>query len=383
MIATGGGAPVRSPLAPRQRIAGGVRWLTEASIPSFRHVSVDSLGALAERGIQVWLDAIETWPITGGPAPEGTVDIALTSDVPPYREWPRVHRSWHNKRAWIIQHRECPQWGDGVLDGVPPRLELVALKRWAERDLARLGTHKVTYIPHAFDGRIFHPGDRDAARHGLSLPTDVPLVAVVGSNVGLVDRKGIGDAIEAVRRYRDQSGLDARLALRTDRNGPARIPPEPWIAVLGPRSSEGIAALLRAADLLLHPAKAEPFGLPVIEAQACGAPVITTDIDGMSELVRTGSAVSAEREVVRLPGKIALGNAQLDGQITIAHPKVDELTEAIAYWIEQAPAPVSVRAAIDECELQRVTDEHWMPWLRSHGVKPAVGSRGPSPAAAG
>jgi glycosyltransferase involved in cell wall biosynthesis len=46
--------------------------------------------------------------------------------------------------------------------------------------------------------------------------------------------------------------------------------------------------LYQAADVLLNPAKAEGFGLPIIEAQACGTPVITVDFSAMTEITELG-----------------------------------------------------------------------------------------------
>ena len=55
--------------------------------------------------------------------------------------------------------------------------------------------------------------------------------------------------------------------------------------------AEWMALLYNAADVLLAASMSEGFGIPLIEAQACGTPVITTDWTSMPELVRWGVAV--------------------------------------------------------------------------------------------
>jgi glycosyltransferase involved in cell wall biosynthesis len=51
---------------------------------------------------------------------------------------------------------------------------------------------------------------------------------------------------------------------------------------------EYLALVYNSADVLLANSMSEGFGIPIIEAQACGTPVITTNFSAMPELVRWG-----------------------------------------------------------------------------------------------
>lgn len=51
-----------------------------------------------------------------------------------------------------------------------------------------------------------------------------------------------------------------------------------------------LAAAYRRADLLLHPSDAEGFGLPLIEAMACGCPVLASDLPVLREVGATAAA---------------------------------------------------------------------------------------------
>ena len=55
-----------------------------------------------------------------------------------------------------------------------------------------------------------------------------------------------------------------------------------------------MALMYNNADVFLSPSKGEGFGIPIIEAQACGTPVIVTDFTSMPELVRWGYAVEPQ-----------------------------------------------------------------------------------------
>ncbi|HUG84230.1 MAG TPA: glycosyltransferase [Euzebya sp.] len=57
------------------------------------------------------------------------------------------------------------------------------------------------------------------------------------------------------------------------------------VAFLTPRAHEELAALYTAADVVLMPSHSESFGLVALEAQACGTPVVATDVGGLSHVL--------------------------------------------------------------------------------------------------
>ena len=69
-----------------------------------------------------------------------------------------------------------------------------------------------------------------------------------------------------------------------------------WTHHPGP-DDDGVVRLLQECDLLLFPSLQEGFGLPIIEAQATGRPVVTSDRDPMVE-VAGGAAVLVDPEDV-------------------------------------------------------------------------------------
>lgn len=65
------------------------------------------------------------------------------------------------------------------------------------------------------------------------------------------------------------------------------------VAFLAPRPQHELAALYRAADVVLMPSRSESFGLVALEAQACGTPVVATDVAGLRHAVGGGGTLVA------------------------------------------------------------------------------------------
>src|SRR5690606_10745331 len=98
---------------------------------------------------------------------------------------------------------------------------------------------------------------------------------------------GGGETLFDYAAYRAAWEEDAvRLGLRVHR-GP-RPPAAADVAGLGPVPDEDMPALYRAADLLAFPSEREGFGLVVLEAQAAGLPVVTSDLPVLREFLAHG-----------------------------------------------------------------------------------------------
>jgi glycosyltransferase involved in cell wall biosynthesis len=160
----------------------------------------------------------------------------------------------------------------------------IALSR-AERDLlARIGLDplRVSVLPNAVD----------LSGYAGSVPpveARPPVVLFIGQ---LVPRKGfdlLARAIPAVVR----AAPEARFVFVShNRSGEAelrRIVAEAGVAdrleLLGRVSEEEKLRLLRDAAVVAAPSRYEGFGIPLIEALAAGAPVVTTDVTAGNEVI--------------------------------------------------------------------------------------------------
>ena len=170
------------------------------------------------------------------------------------------------------------------------RQRLVALGAKPER---------VMVLRNGVDLERFSPGDRGAARAALGLSRHTLLS--VGS---LIARKGHHIAIEAMRALPDcelliaGSGPMARelreLAHRLDVAGRVRF--------LGEVPHAQLPGVYRAADVLILASEREGWANVLLEAMASGTPVVATNVNGTTEVVRAPEAgvLVAERSAPAL-----------------------------------------------------------------------------------
>lgn len=135
------------------------------------------------------------------------------------------------------------------------------------------------------DLKVFHPGPREAIRRELGMGQEEILLLAAAEN--LADpRKGIHLLQESWKQIREIP--DVRLGL-IGRNCPPGMKKDPRVTDFGPINSEKrVAQLMAAADLFVHPAKVESYGLVLEEAQACGTPVVAFAGGGVGETLEAG-----------------------------------------------------------------------------------------------
>lgn len=156
----------------------------------------------------------------------------------------------------------------------------------------RLGVpaEKISVIYHGV-GSQFQSCRRDVARAKVrdSLGIDSPYLLFIGS---LKPHKNLSRLVQAFARIRSRRQLDHVLLLAgDDRIGRKPLLEEceglglgntvrhvPWVP------AELLPTVYAAADLLVVPSTNEGFGLPVVEAMACGTPVVCSDAASLPEV---------------------------------------------------------------------------------------------------
>ncbi len=155
---------------------------------------------------------------------------------------------------------------------------------------------RIALIPYGIDTRRFHVAPADPSfRLELGIPPDAVLIGTAGR---LHPWKGHRYLLEAapdvVRRHPKahflfvgDSAFSEQSAFRQElRDLARRLGIEGRVTWAGTRSD--MPRVMQALDLFVFPSLREPFGIVLIEAQACGKPVVGTRVGGIPEAFRDG-----------------------------------------------------------------------------------------------
>ncbi len=196
------------------------------------------------------------------------------------------------------------------------------VSEFSRRDMARfyhLDADRIHVIPEGVDTRAFRPLEPEAVarfRGSLRRP-DRPFILYVGKPT---ERRNLANLIRAFARLRAKDEIPHQLVIvGADLPGDSpfrRVIEEEKVAadvdVVGYRSHQELPAIYNAADMLVYPSSYEGFGMPVLEAMACGTPVIALNNTAFPEFAggvallledaRVETLMSGMRRVLVDPG---------------------------------------------------------------------------------
>jgi len=199
-----------------------------------------------------------------------------------------------------------------TLRGVEPRIGATAIRGRLMRRALRRAAHviavagslaewargagvepaRLTVVGNGVDTGRFRPIDRDAARRELGLPASAPVLVTVG---GLTERKGFHRVLDCLPRLREaHPGLQYLIVGGASGEGDWRARLEDQarrlgltecVHFLGVVEPDRLRVPLSAADAFVLATRNEGWANVLLEAMACGLPVITTDVGGNREVV--------------------------------------------------------------------------------------------------
>ena len=284
--------------------------------------------------------------------------------------------------VWVLHPQATSQfrwvpWLPIDHDPVPPAIvraletayQPIAYSKWGQQKLAEAG-YKALYVPHGIDTSVYQPLDRTAARARFNADDDLFIVGGVMANKGAPSRKAFDQQIRAFAKFHkrhpksllylhtDMDGTDGgenlwRILELAGINTDAFLYPDPYKYGRGLIGHEEMAQVYNAMDVCLNATRGEGFGVPIVEAQACGTPVIVTDFSAMPELVGAGWAV----------GYSDLFMYQDAYQVI---PSVDDIDNALEEaWKRRGDMDFRAQARTFalEYDADRVLREYWIPAL--------------------
>jgi glycosyltransferase involved in cell wall biosynthesis len=179
-----------------------------------------------------------------------------------------------------------------LIEGMAQANAIVAVSAETAKNINKvlnIEPNRITVIPNAVDS-LFHPLPDDqvqAFRHHLNVSPDTFCLLNVGGNH---PRKNLSGILKALRCLK-QRGLSVQLwkvsddFTDEDKRFIQANNLKDSIKYLGYLDKNTLVKVYNAADVLVAPSFHEGFGITLLEAMACGTPVITSHVSAMPEVV--------------------------------------------------------------------------------------------------
>jgi glycosyltransferase involved in cell wall biosynthesis len=191
------------------------------------------------------------------------------------RETDLAHRVWRRKQRVFSQ---LPQ----------SKLHFVSPSRWLASEVKRsalLGRFPVSVIPYGLDTTEFAPRSKHCARELLGIPQNARVLLFVAESVDN-QRKGFRMLVEALEQC-GQSIPDLML-LSLGQGVSQTTLRFPWLHVGSVNNDRFLSMVYSAADLFAICSIQDNLPNTVLEAMACGVPVVGHAVGGIPDMVRDG-----------------------------------------------------------------------------------------------
>ncbi len=258
-------------------LPGGVAFHRVPSVPFGRALKTYSFWALTERLVRP-----ERFDVVQG--------FGKTTCQTVHRTGGGVHRAYLERAG-----KARPGTYDRVVLRIEERLfssprlrAVICPSRWVAGEVERhhpAASGRLRVVPNGVDTGLFRPADRRADRRRLAgaagVPEEAPWVLFVATNFRL---KGLDLAVKAL------AGVPGAHLIVVGGSDPRPFAAAAAEAGCADRvrfvgAQADMAPWYRAADVLLHPTRYDPFANVCLEALACGTPVVTTGANGAADVL--------------------------------------------------------------------------------------------------
>jgi len=212
--------------------------------------------------------ACERWRTGCGKCPDLTIYPAILRDATAYN-WQRKQDIYAHSKLYIATPSH---W----------------LMKKVEQSILTSAIVDSKVIPNGIDLTIFQPTNKQSARSKLNLPLNAKIILFVASGIRQniwKDYQTMRSAIMLVAERMNDHPIHF-IALGEE-SPPERIGQAMIEFVPYQQDPKIVASYYQAADLYLHAAKVDTFPNVVLEALACGTPVVATAVGGIPEQVKS------------------------------------------------------------------------------------------------
>jgi glycosyltransferase involved in cell wall biosynthesis len=204
------------------------------------------------------------------------------------REVYKTENDWLNNKPIIEQ--ELKKWKSDI-----DKVRFVHVSNQPEKDqlieYLKIPEEKISIIPYGVDHNLFKPiSEKSSSRNKIlkkfSIRDTPYLIHISERNWA---RKNVFRLFEAFKKAKS-NGIPHKLLIvgKNDDIVYKKAKSIPDTHMMGFVSESDLITLLQCADALINPSLHEGFGLPMLEAMACGTPVITCNVYSPPAVVRDG-----------------------------------------------------------------------------------------------
>lgn len=208
----------------------------------------------------------DRWKTGCGECPDLSIPPAIKQDQTAYN-WQRKQEIYRQSRFYIA---------------TPSRW----LMSKVENSILATGIIEKRVIPNGIDLSLFHPTDKKAIRVKLGLPLDSKIILFTANGIRKnpwKDYQTMQTAVALVAQHLEQEKI---LFIALGENSPPEHIGQAQIQFIPyQKDPKTVAGYYQAADVYVHAAKADTFPNTVLEALACGTPVVGTAVGGIPEQI--------------------------------------------------------------------------------------------------
>lgn len=213
--------------------------------------------------------------------------------------WPMDIPFLQKIKRWIayvpVDYYPCPHH---ISERLKLAYRVVTLSRFGQKALQEKGIMS-KLILEAVDTNVFKPMDKHETRKTFGVPEDIFLFGMVAVNKDNPPRKSFQHVLDTFADFvkeHPNTGIYIQTLLEQNDGFPIQSYAEylgiakhlyypPPYQYLFKSGKEVVAKIYNMFDCTLLPSNSEGFGMPIIESQACGVPIIVNNWTSMPELV--------------------------------------------------------------------------------------------------